>query len=268
LLVPPIAHYWGWRCAFVVTGELGFLWVLAWWRIYRQPDEHPRLSRAELDHIRSDPPEPSAEPVPWARLLPHRQTWAFAAGKFFTDPVWWFLLFWLPKFFHETYDLDVTGLAMPLVIIYVAADVGSIVGGWLSSSLMKRGWSPNAARKTTMLACALCVVPVLAVPHFENLWLTVTLISLAAAGHQGWSANLFTLASDMFPRRAVGSVTGIGGMAGAVGNLFVAVAVGHVLTWTGGNYAPLLYVSSVAYLLALAVIHLLSPRLELMKAEP
>jgi ACS family hexuronate transporter-like MFS transporter len=203
----------------------------------------------------------SVTPIPWLRLLPHRQTWAFAAGKFLTDPVWWFLLFWLPKFFTETYNLDLTGLAMPLVIIYLAADVGSIAGGWLSSALIKRGWSLNAARKTAMFACALCVVPVVAAPHFANLWVTVTLISLAAAGHQGWSANLFTLTSDMFPRRAVGSVTGIGGMAGAVGNLVVAVAVGYVLELTNSNYAPLLYVAGVAYLFALLVIHLLAPRL-------
>lgn len=261
LIVPFIARQFGWRWAFLVTGALGLGWVAAWWALYRAPEKHPRLSGAELAYIRSDPPEGDTAPIPWRRLLWHRQTWAFAAGKFLTDPVWWFLLFWLPKFFTETYGLELTGLALPLVSIYVAADVGSIAGGWLSSALLKRGWGVNAARKTAMLACAACVVPMLLAPVFHTLWVTVALISLAAAGHQGWSANLFTLPSDMFPRRAVASVVGIGGMAGAIGNLVVAMAVGYVLTLTGGNYAPLLVASSVAYLFALFVVHVLSPRL-------
>jgi ACS family hexuronate transporter-like MFS transporter len=261
LLVPPIAHAFGWQWAFVITGALGLFWVVAWWALYDAPETHPRLSAAELAHIRSDPPEASTTPIPWRRLLPHRQTWAFAAGKFLTDPVWWFLLFWLPKFFTETYGLELTGLAMPLVVIYVAADVGSIAGGWLSSFLINRGWSPNAARKTAMLACALCVLPMALAPVFKTLWVTIVLISLAAAGHQGWSANLFTLPSDTFPRRAVASVVGIGGMAGAVGNMVVSLAVGYVLAFTGNNYAPLLVASGVAYLFALLVIHLLAPRL-------
>lgn len=268
LLVPPIALYFGWRWAFVICGALGLFWVVAWWAIYRAPEEHPRLSKGELAYIRSDPPEATSTPIPWRRLLPHRQTWAFAAGKFLTDPVWWFLLFWLPKFFTETYGLELTGLALPLVIIYVAADVGSIAGGWFSSALLRRGWSLNAARKTAMLACALCVVPMMLGPVFHTLWVTILLISLAAAGHQGWSANLFTLPSDTFPRRGVASVVGIGGMAGAVGNMAVSAAVGYVLALTEGNYAPLLVVSGFAYLFALLVIHVLSPRLASVETPP
>ena len=261
LLVPPVALYLGWRTAFVITGVLGFLWLIAWWMLYRQPHEHPRLSRAELDYINSDREEPTVD-VPWLRLFPHRQTWAFAVGKFLTDPVWWFLLFWLPKYFSETYGLELTGLALPLVIIYVAADIGSIGGGWLSSWLLKQGKSVNFARKAAMLICALCVVPLLFAAHDFGLWTTVALIALAASAHQGWSANLYTLTSDTFPRSAVGSVVGIGGMAGAVGNMIASAAIGHVLELTGSDYGPLLTVSAFAYLAALGAIHLLAPRLE------
>jgi ACS family hexuronate transporter-like MFS transporter len=200
-------------------------------------------------------------------LLPHRQTLAFAAGKFLTDPVWWFFLFWLPKYFTETYNLELTALALPLVIIYVAADLGSIAGGWLSSALLKNGRSVNVARKTAMLVCAACVVPMLFASQVHNLWATVALISLAAAAHQGWSANLYTLVSDTFPRRAVGSVTGIGGMAGAVGNMIASAGIGAVLQLTGSNYNPLLTVCSFAYLTALAIIHFLVPRLEPARVE-
>ncbi len=260
LLVPWIAVTLGWRWAFIITGALGFVWLIAWLALYRRPEEHPRLSRAELSHIQSDPAEPNVK-IPWARLVPHRQTWAFAAGKFITDPVWWFFLFWLPKFFTEAYGLKLTGLALPLVIIYVAADIGSIGGGWLSSALIRRGHNVNVARKSAMLLCALCVVPMVVAARIHNLWVTVALISLAAAAHQGWSANLFTLVSDTFPRRTVGSVVGIGGMAGAVGGMAAATGIGHLLQWTNNNYAPLLTIAGLAYLVALAVIHLLVPRL-------
>jgi ACS family hexuronate transporter-like MFS transporter len=184
-----------------------------------------------------------------------------------TDPVWWFLLFWLPKYFSATYGLELTGLALPLVIIYLVADVGSIAGGWLSSALLNSGRSLNFARKTALLICALCVTPMLFVSQMDNLWVAVALISLAAAGHQGWSANLYTLVSDTFPRRAVGSVTGFGGMAGSVGGMIAAAGIGHVLQLTGNNYGPLLTTCSFAYLIALAVIHSLSPKLEPAKVD-
>lgn len=259
LVVPWIATRYGWQWAFILTGATGFAWLAAWLSIYRRPEEHPRLSRAELDHIRSDPAEPMVK-VPWAELLRHRQTWAFAAGKFLTDPIWWFFLFWLPKFLNETYGITLLELGPPLVVIYLAADVGSIGGGWISSTLIRRGWSINAGRKTAMLVCALCVVPILLAARASNVWLAVGLISLSTAAHQGWSANLYTLVSDTFPRRAVGSVVGIGGFTGSMGGMLIAAATGYLLQWTG-SYVPIFFVASSAYLLALAVIHALVPDL-------
>jgi MFS transporter, ACS family, hexuronate transporter len=259
--VPWIVVNYGWQWAFIITGTLGFVWLVFWLMVYRRPEEHPKVSRSELAHIQSDPPEPTAK-IPWARLFPHRQTWAFAVGKFLTDPIWWVYLFWLPPFLNKNYGLNITKIGPPLVIIYVAADVGSIGGGWLSSSLIKRGWTVNRSRKVAMLVCALSVVPIMFAAHASNLWLAVALISLAAAAHQGWSANIFTMASDMFPRRAVGSVVGIGGMAGAVGGMLFSAATGYVLLWTKSNYVPIFFVCGSAYLVALLVIHLLAPQLK------
>ena len=260
LTVPWIAISFGWRWAFVITGALGLVWLVFWVVVYRKPEDHPRLSEAELAYIRSDPAEPVVK-IPWARLLPHRQTWAFAAGKLCTDPIWWFFLFWLPKFLNQTYGLTLTGLGLPLVVIYVSADIGSIGGGWLSSMLIKRGWSVNAGRKTAMLLCALCVVPIVLAVRASSLWLAVGLIALATAAHQGWSANLYTLVSDTFPRRAVGSVVGIGGFAGAASGMLISTATGYLLQWTG-SYVPIFFVAASAYLFALLLIHLLAPRLE------
>ncbi len=260
LAVPFIAVNYGWQWAFVITGTLGFIWLIFWLMTYRRPEEHPKVTPAELAYIQSDPAEPSTR-IPWARLLPHRQTWAFAIGKFLTDPIWWVYLFWLPKFLNTNYGLNITQIGLPLVVIYVTADIGSIGGGWLSSSLIKRGWTVNKARKLSMLICALAVVPIVFAPRASNLWVAVALVSLAAAAHQGWSANIFTMSSDMFPRRAVGSVVGIGGMAGAVGGMLIATAVGLILQYTG-SYFSIFIMAGSAYLLALAVIQLLVPRLE------
>jgi ACS family hexuronate transporter-like MFS transporter len=265
LTVPWIALNYGWQWAFIITGSIGFVWLAFWLALYRRPEEHPRLSKAELAYIQSDPAEPVTK-IPWLRLLPHRQTWAFAAGKFLTDPVWWFFLFWLPKFLNENHGLTLTGLGIPLVIIYVAADFGSIGGGYLSSVLIKRGWSVNAGRKTAMLICALCVVPIIFAVRASNLWVAVALISLATAAHQGWSANLFTLVSDMFPRRVVGSVVGIGGFAGSISGMLIATITGLLLQWTG-SYVPIFIFASSAYLFALLVIQLLVPRLESASVE-
>ncbi len=265
LTVPWIAVNYSWQWAFIITGAVGFVWLIFWLLLYQKPEEHPRLSKAELAYIQSDPAEPVAK-IPWLRLLPHRQTWAFAAGKFITDPVWWFFLFWLPKFLNENHGLTLTGLGIPLVIIYVAADFGSIGGGYLSSALIKRGWSVNAGRKTAMLICALSVVPIIFAVYVKDLWVAVALISLATAAHQGWSANLFTLVSDMFPRRVVGSVVGIGGFAGAVSGMLIATITGLLLQWTG-SYVPIFIFAASAYLFALLVIHLLVPRLESASVE-
>ena len=260
LVVPWIALHLGWAWAFILTGFVGFVWVAAWWLLYREPERHPRLKPTELAYIRSDPPDPEAR-IPWRALLPHRQTWAFALGKFMTDPVWWLYLFWIPDFFHRNHGLDLKSIGLPLVVIYLVADVGSIGGGWISGWLMKRGWTVNRARKTAMLLCALCVVPVMFAAYVKSLWLAVALISLAAAAHQGWSANLFTLTSDMFPRKAVGSVVGIGGTAGAVGGMFIAMLVGAILEATR-SYMSIFIMAGSMYLVALLVIHLLVPRLE------
>jgi len=260
LVVPMITLSWGWRAAFIATGAIGFIWLAAWLIFYRPPEEHTSLSRSELEYIQSDPPDPVMN-IPWGRLLPHRQTWAFSVAKFMTDPIWWVYLFWLPDFLHKRHGLSLKDFGPPLVVVYLMADIGSIGGGWLSSSLIKRGWTINAGRKLAMLICALAVVPIVFAAQTSNLWVAVSLIGLAAAAHQGWSCNLFTTTSDMFPRRAVGSVVGIGGMAGAVGGMMIARLVGEILERTG-SYVPIFIIAASAYLVALLLFHLLSPKLD------
>lgn len=262
LTVPWIALHLGWQWAFILTGAIGLLWLAFWIPIYARPEAHPRLSERELAHIQSDPPDPVAARTPWLRLIPRRQTSAFAIGKYMTDPIWWFYLYWVPPFLRQNYGLDLTTIGLPLIAIYLIADVGSIGGGWLSSALIKRGWSINRGRKTAMLICALAVTPIVFASHARNLWVAVGLIGLAAAAHQGWSANIFTMASDMFPRRAIGSVVGIGGMAGAFNGATIAVIVGYILQVTGGNYRIPFFIAGSAYLIALLIIHLLVPRIE------
>jgi ACS family hexuronate transporter-like MFS transporter len=253
-IVAPLAVPWitlrlGWQWAFLFTGFFSVAWLVAWLTIYR-----PAL---RLEHD----PEESLVKIPWASLLVHRQTWAFVAGKFITDPVWWFLIFWLPKFLNTEHGLTLTELGPPLVAIYLMADVGSIAGGWLASAFLKRGWSANRARKAAMLVCACCVIPIMFAASARNLWTAVALIGLAAAAHQGWSANLFTLVSDMFPPRAVASVVGIGGFGGAVSGMLIATFTGFLLQYTG-SYVPVFVMAGSAYLLALLVIQLLVPKLE------
>ena len=262
LTVPWIALTLGWQWAFILTGAIGFLWLLFWLPMYRKPEEHPKLSKAELAYIQSDPPDPPAAQIPWIQLIPHRQTCAFAIGKYLTDPIWWFYLYWIPNFLRQNHGLDLSTVGLPLIAIYLIADVGSVGGGWMSSALIKRGWTINRARKTTMLICALLVTPIFFAAQVSNLWVAVAIIGLAAAAHQGWSANIFTTTSDMFPRRAVGSVVGIGGMAGAMGGATMAVLTGYILERTGGKYMIIFAIAGSAYLIALAVIHLLAPNLD------
>ncbi|MBC7923501.1 MAG: MFS transporter [Ferruginibacter sp.] len=263
LTVPFIAINYGWRWAFILTGAVGFLWLIFWLRTYRRPEEHPHLSKAELSYIQSDPAEPTTR-LPWISLFPKRQTWAVIAGKFFTDPIWWFYLTWLPIFFNDNQNLDeklnLRTIGIPFLVIYLVSDLGSIAGGWLSTYFIKRGWSVNRARKTTMLICGLCVVPIFFASITSSLWVAIGLIALATAGHQGWSANVYTLSSDMFPKQAVGSVIGIGGLAGAVSGTLLAAASGLIIQSAG--YLPLFIIASSAYLVALAVIHFLVPKLE------
>jgi ACS family hexuronate transporter-like MFS transporter len=268
LAVPWMTQHWGWQAAFYVTGAIGLLWVALWWPIYRVPERHPLVSPAELSLIRSDPLDPPQK-YPWSQMFMHRQTWAFSMGKFLTDPWWWFYLFWVPTFLNTQFGVtvDPKQIGPPMILIYTLASVGSIGGGWLSSHLIKRGWSVNAARKTAMLVCALAVVPIIFASRVHNMWVAVFLIGLAAAAHQGFSANIFTLVSDMVPRKAVSSVTGIGGMAGAVGGMLVAKVVGWILDATGKNYLVPFLMAGCSYLVALAIIHIVLPKLEPMRIE-
>jgi ACS family hexuronate transporter-like MFS transporter len=263
LVVPWIALNWGWQAAFIAIGSLGFIWVAFWLAIYRPPDSHPRLGKAELAFIRSDAPDAPAT-IKWTRLLGRRETWAFAIGKFMTDPIWWFYLYWLPKFLDARYGIKLAQVAAPLIVIYLLADVGSVGGGWLSGALIKRGWTVNAARKTAMLIAACLILPTTFAPAANGLWISVMIVGVAAAAHQWWSANIFTLAADMFPRQAVGSVVGIGGFAGAIGGVLFQRVTGIVLQGNGNNYVPIFIVCGLAYVSALAIIHLLVPRVNRM----
>ena len=261
IITPFIVLKWGWRAAFIITGALGFIWLIFWFIYYERPERSKRVSKQELAFIQAGT-DKSTTAVPWAMLLTHRQTWAFVLGKALTDPVWWFYLFWLPKFLAERYDVKLVGLAAPLIVIYLVADVASITGGWLSSPLMKRGWSLNRARKTALLVPAVLIIPAMWAPNAESMWGAVALITLACSMHQWWSANLFTLSSDLFPQRAVGSIVGMGGFAGAASGFIFQRITGHVLQNNGNNYTPIFLWCGLSYLVALIVIHLLVPKSE------
>ncbi len=260
LVVPWITLTWGWQAVFIFIGLLGFIWMFFWWWIYELPENHKKVSREEIAHIHSDQAERETGRIPWLGLLKYRQTWSFMAGKFLTDPVWWFYIYWLPKFLNQRYGLDLAHLGLPLIVIYTMTSVGSIGGGWLSGALIKRGASINKGRKIVMLISALLVVPIVfasAVPE----WWAVLLIGIAAAAHQSWSNNLFTTVSDMFPKKAVGSVVGLGGMAGALSGALVAAAAGFILQFTG-SYLSLFIMAGSAYLVALFVINFLVPEIK------
>ncbi len=252
LVVPFITVRFGWRYAFLFTAGLVGLWLILWFSGYK----HPPAIVAAADQ------KPAAR-LPYSRLLRERGAWAFLVGKFLTDPVWWFYLYWLPGFLNKNYSLDLAAMGAPLVAVYLVADGGSVAGGWLSSALLKRGWTPNGARKTAMLVCALAVTGVMLVPLTNgNLWAAVALIGLATAAHQGWSANLFTLTSDLFPQEAVGSVVGMGGLGGAIGGALVSPVVGYWLDFSHGAYGPVFVAAGLMYLLALGLIQLLVPRIQ------
>jgi len=277
LLIPLFAHVTlfghtlGWRGAFLCTGVVDITWIAAWLLLYRRPQEHPRVSPAELAVILSEPAEPAVR-IPWRRLLPHRQTWAFITAKTMTDCFWWFYLFGSPYFFADRFHLSLGGRSAPIAIIYVVASIGSVAGGWLAGYFMNQGWAPSRARKTTMLLCALGVVPVVFAALSSNQWVAVALITLAATAHQAWSANTFSLASDMFPRRVVASVTGLGGFISSLGGMALFLVVGFireaaVARGENGNYFPIFLAASVAYVLAIGIIHLLVPKLEMADVE-
>ena len=262
IVVPLIAAAWGWQAAFIGTGAIGFLWLIAWLLLYQKPEIHPRLSAREREYIRDGVDEPITSKTPWLSLLRYRQLWAVALGKLMTDPIWWFYLFWLPKFLAEAHGIRGTATIPYLTTVYVISDVGSMTGGYLSSKLIKLGWTVNRARKVSMLIFASLVPSVILASQTRSAWLAVLLIGLATACHQAWSANIFTLASDMFPRRAVGSVIGIAGFAGGVGGILVAEFAGQVLQRDPSFYLPMFIVAGLAYLCAWVVIHLLVPRME------
>ncbi|HEX3598948.1 MAG TPA: MFS transporter [Lacipirellulaceae bacterium] len=266
-VVPLLALYWGWHAAFIATGVTGLIWVLFWWPLYRQPEQHPSVTPSELVYIRSDPADP-IEKMRWRDLLPYRQTWAFAIAKFLTDPVWWFYLFWFSPFMNDRFGINLKSIGGPMVTVYVLATIGSIVGGWFSSALLNRGWSTNAARKTALLICALCVVPVSLATQVDRSqpWIAVILVGVAAAAHQAFSANLYTLTSDMFPRQAIGSVVGIGTFAGAMCGAAVQLLAGRLKDITG-NYTVMFMIAGSAYIVALLIFHLMVPRLEPVEIE-
>ncbi len=273
LVVPWIAITWGWQEAFIITGAIGFVWLILWFIYYDVPAKQKRLSKVEFDYIHSDADsvaKDSGKPVRWLKLLGFKQTWAFVIGKFMTDPIWWFLLFWLPSFLKTEYGMTGTQVGLPIALVYVMTTFGSIGGGWISGYLIRKGWPVYRARKTSMLGFALCVIPVVSAQALGAIspWLAIIVIGIAASAHQAWSANIFTTVSDMFPKKAVGSVVGIGGMAGAIGGLLISwftglildhyKVLGHIQT----GYYILFIIAGSAYLTAWIIMHFLTPRMD------
>ena len=271
LAVPAIASAWGWQAAFLLTGAIGFLWLIFWFLFYEVPDKQRKLSAGEFSYIHSDSEEKEEQKkeIPWLQLLKYRQTWIFFIGKGLTDPIWWFYLFWIPGWLAQVRGtgLNIRTFGLPLVIIYSATTVGSIFGGWLSSYMILKGMTPYKARRTTMLIFALLVIPILfASSSSISTWGAVGLIALAASSHQAWSANIYTTVSDAFPKRAVSSVTGIGGMAGALGGAFVSILAGNLLDFykkaghVEKGYVIMFTIAASAYLLAWIIMQVFAPK--------
>jgi MFS transporter, ACS family, hexuronate transporter len=269
LLIPAILSLGlGWPACFIITGSLGVFWLVAWLLLYRSPDQHPRVSPAELALIRSDPADPPVR-IPWLTLLRYRPTWAFVVGMALSGPVWWFYLYWLPDFLHKRFDLDTAHkMPWPIIVVYLIADFGSVAGGWLSSALITRGFSVNAARKIAVLMCALCVTPVFFAPRCDDMWTASMLIALAASAHQGFACNLYTLVSDTMPRRSVSSIIGIGGFAAGLAGMGFQKFSGYILKYYPDvSYTVLFGIAAAAYLVALLLIQLLVPRIERVPIE-
>ncbi|CAG5003095.1 Hexuronate transporter [Dyadobacter sp. CECT 9275] len=272
ILVPWLLGTYGWQAAFIITGAVGFIWLLAWRLIYQQPEKNARLSASELAYIRIDD-EPKeelipAEKIPWTRLFTLKPTWSFIMGKFLTDPIWYFFLFWLPSYFSTTFNLDLKKPGLPLVIVYSAATVGAIGGGLISSWFIQKGWSVSRSRKTALLISALCVVPIIGARFVSDMWVAVGLIGLAVAGNAGWSSNIYTIVSDMLPKSAVSSVIGIGGMAGAIGGVLFPLFIGYTLDFYKeagdliAGYNVIFIVCGVSFLIAWLTIHFITPRMK------
>jgi len=267
LIVPWVTVRYGWHMAFVTTGIVGVFWIPWWYRQYRKPTDHPTLTADELRYIYRDAAAETGPSAPWGRLLRCRQTWAFAIAKFFTDPIWYFYLFWLPSYFSAKFNLDLSHLGLLLIVVYNVSAIGSIGGGWLPAPFRQLGLSPNYARFAAMLFCAILVVPIFAAAGVKSVWTAIALVSIAAGAHQGWSANLFTTVSDIFPRSAVGSVVGIGGMAGSIGSVLFAFFAGHALQLTH-SYVSLFAIASTAYLIALIFLYAFAPGLKKVEFAP
>ena len=268
VVAPPLVVWltlkWGWQEAFLFTGGLGFIWLVFWLLAYRLPEQHSRISEKELQLIRggeSEDSDQSAPKIPWRKILGYRQAWGFILAKFMTDPIWWFYIFWLPSYLKQGRGFSLKEIGYFAWIPFLAADAGSVLGGWLSGFLIKRGWSVNGARKTTMLICAFCMPAGIVAVFAPNAWMALALISVATSAHQGWSANVFTLASDMFPKKDVGSVVGLGGSGGAAGGMILALTAGYVLQWFH-TYVPLFIIAGVMHPLAIGLVQLLLPRVE------
>lgn len=262
IIIPLLAARFGWQGAFLGTGAIGFCWVAAWWWLYGQPENHPRITQAELDRIREGSVPPKIEKVHWIKLLKYRQTWAYVVGKMLPDPIWWFYLFWLPKFLVQEFGIRGTAQIAPLSTAYILAGIGSIAGGCVSSFLIRKGWSVNRARKTTLGGIAVLMPLVILAAYTDNLWTAVLLIGFGLALHQGFSTTIFAIASDLFPARALGSVIGIGGVISGLGSILAAEYTGRVLQAHPGNYLPLFAVAGTVYLICFVVIQLLTPKLE------
>jgi ACS family hexuronate transporter-like MFS transporter len=273
LTVPLIALSWGWQWAFILTGAAGLIWLVFWFLMYEIPARHPKLHADELAYINSDADDTSVhstEKVSWFKLLGFRQTWAFVLGKFLTDPVWWFYLFWLPSFLNKQYGMSKMQLALPIAVVYTMTTVGSIFGGWLSGYFIKRGMEVFRARRIAMLIFALCVLPVVTAQASGqySYWFAVLIVGFAASAHQAWSANIFTTASDMFPKKAVASITGIGGMAGGLGGILIARTAGMLLDHYKAlgsietGYFIMFIICGSVYLLAWVIFNLLAPKMK------
>jgi MFS transporter, ACS family, hexuronate transporter len=270
IMVPWILGVYGWEMAFIVTGAIGFIWLIFWWLYYERPAKHAKLTKEEFDYIHSDIDEQNADekPVAWLKLFGIRQTWAFVFGKMLTDPIWWFFLFWLPSYFSTTFHLDLKKPSWELIIVYTATTIGSIGGGYLSGYFISKGWETHKARKVAMFIFAICVVPIMTARYATNIWQAVALISLAAAAHQAWSANIYTVASDMFPKKAISSVIGIGGMAGSVGGIIFPIIVGSLLDSykaagnINGGYNIIFILCGSAYVLAWGIMQFFAPKNE------
>lgn len=261
-IVAGITVAWGWEWAFIVTGSLGFIWLAFWMKYYYVPEEHPRISRAELDYIRQDHEQPQVTgKVRWISYFRYKQTIGICLTRFISDWVWWFFLFWTPDYLNKMHGVNIKEIVLPLIIIYTTAALGGIGGGWLSYQFLKKGKTVDFARKTSILICALLILPVMLVTRTENVWLAVALIAIAAGGHQGWASNIFTIVSDLYPKEAVGSLIGISGFAGAIGGALSATFIGLLLEYTG-SYFFIFLVASMVYIINWLIIKIFIPRIE------